>query len=481
VTLREELLEALTEWNVLPPDGIDEHAPLISSGLLDSVALFNLLLWIEERVGQPVDPTTLDIAREWDTVETIIAFVERARAGEASRPVHVAASTPVRVPGRRASAIPEGYEIVRWGTDDPGPILELQKRLWSTDTELNLRFFRWRYVENPADGEPLIYLALKDGKPVGTRSAFPSRWEDASGGSHIWYMSDDLVVMPEHESKGLFAGFSEAMRSDLAARGHRFFLSLSALRVTRLQSLAAGARSLGSMLPVARRTVTIRVMDAARDLAARMPFLWRLSHLRAGFENASRAFTRLDAWKSRRSGPSRLVVSREPRPAEMADLIRRIGPTGGFRMVRDERYFDWRYRNPLHEYRFLFLEEDGQLSGYLVLERSVSDLANQRRVHIADWEAVTPLACSQLLGAALALGRFPELVSWTQTLGEARQNSLREHGFRDIDLEQRARGLPSVLVWPVREDASDDDLRAGERSLLDIGHWDVRMVYTSYA
>jgi acyl carrier protein len=72
--LRDELLRFLADQGVaLPVEG--DAAPLLELGLLDSLALFNLALWIEERIGAPVDPTAFDLEREWASVRDILAFV----------------------------------------------------------------------------------------------------------------------------------------------------------------------------------------------------------------------------------------------------------------------------------------------------------------------------------------------------------------------------------------------------------------------
>jgi acyl carrier protein len=77
--LRQELLRVLDGWGVEPEDGIREDTSLIRSGLLDSLTLFNVAAWIEEKIGAPLDPGTLDLAEEWDTVTGILRFVERHR------------------------------------------------------------------------------------------------------------------------------------------------------------------------------------------------------------------------------------------------------------------------------------------------------------------------------------------------------------------------------------------------------------------
>ena len=59
--------------------GLNE--PLISSGRVNSLALFKLALWIEEQSPRPIDIAAIDIAQAWDSLELILDFLERA--GEA--------------------------------------------------------------------------------------------------------------------------------------------------------------------------------------------------------------------------------------------------------------------------------------------------------------------------------------------------------------------------------------------------------------
>jgi len=54
---------------------------LIRSGQLDSLGLFSVALFIEREVGREVDFAGYDIAREWDTVDDILAFIDKLRQG----------------------------------------------------------------------------------------------------------------------------------------------------------------------------------------------------------------------------------------------------------------------------------------------------------------------------------------------------------------------------------------------------------------
>ena len=88
MTVREELIDFIRHCGLQGLGEITGETALISSGLLDSLALFNLVTWVEERIGAPLDLTTLDLPAEWGTVDELAQFVEmrsRAQAPAARR------------------------------------------------------------------------------------------------------------------------------------------------------------------------------------------------------------------------------------------------------------------------------------------------------------------------------------------------------------------------------------------------------------
>ena len=83
-SLRDELLGLLPNWGArVAGSGADDES-LISSGRIDSVGLFELLLWIEEKTGAPIDPAAVDWRREWDTIPGILDYIARRRNGAGS-------------------------------------------------------------------------------------------------------------------------------------------------------------------------------------------------------------------------------------------------------------------------------------------------------------------------------------------------------------------------------------------------------------
>ena len=75
--MRAELLQLLRENVPVLEQELTDETSLIRSGLVDSLALFHLALWIESKIHVPLDPSSIDPANEWDTVETILRFVKR--------------------------------------------------------------------------------------------------------------------------------------------------------------------------------------------------------------------------------------------------------------------------------------------------------------------------------------------------------------------------------------------------------------------
>jgi acyl carrier protein len=77
VSPHDDLITAFATWSPALAQDIARDTPLLTSGRLDSMAVFQLLLWIEARVGHAIDVTAIDMPAQWNTVDAIVAFVER--------------------------------------------------------------------------------------------------------------------------------------------------------------------------------------------------------------------------------------------------------------------------------------------------------------------------------------------------------------------------------------------------------------------
>jgi hypothetical protein len=174
----------------------------------------------------------------------------------------------------------------------------------------------------------------------------------------------------------------------------------------------------------------------------------------------------------------RITLTDRPCPEEMAGLVDRLGSDGRLRHVRDTRYFTWRFQNPLARYRFVLLWERGALDGYLVLQTPAT--GQRRRVAILDWEATTLQGRAELLEATVAWGQFTDLRLWCGTLTPHDRDLLRSSGFRPASVTLEASAHEStVLVRALGRLPTDPGgWTVGGRRLLDLGNWDIRMLYS---
>jgi acyl carrier protein len=83
MTVRDEPIDFIRRCGLEGLGEINGDTALIASGVLDSLALFNLVMWVEERIGVPLDPTTVDLSAEWATVDELAHFVETRRGAGA--------------------------------------------------------------------------------------------------------------------------------------------------------------------------------------------------------------------------------------------------------------------------------------------------------------------------------------------------------------------------------------------------------------
>ena len=122
----------------------------------------------------------------------------------------------------------------------------------------------------------------------------------------------------------------------------------------------------------------------------------------------------------------------------------------------------------MREYRYLFHDRNGVLSGYLIVHRTRVHQGAKLPYEIVDWEAESDEARARLLSALISRGRPPALGSWTASMSESETRLLAKQGFTERDPEQRARGLPCVLLKTLSAGAGDALSSTGAA-------WDIRL------
>jgi len=375
------------------------------------------------------------------------------------------------------------YEVIRYRPEHKAMIAGLQRELLSSDERLNSRYLEWKYEKTPNGRASFIYLACHRGQPVGMRG-FHEAILEAGTPTRAFpvLIAGDALVSAPHRNRGLVAPIIKLAEEDLAQSGYPYFVSVGgANRVNMLGLLTLGWRSAGQVRPVGRVTPRARAGHRLCRFLASQRVLWRFNWTRLlASADQHHPFRNLDAAGSHRRIPSPIVLEARPRVDAMAELVARLGHDGRIRYRRDREYFDWRFRDPTKEYRFLYWGES-HLEGYLVLSRLLSDLGAWYRVYLADLEATDMSIRSALLSAAMSCGRFPELVTWTASLPDAEVRLLEREGFVPVDPQDTSRGCPGILVRPLGGDLPRAEWMVGSRDLLDIKNWDIRVLYSMRA
>ena len=381
------------------------------------------------------------------------------------------------------------YEIVRYRPELKRQIIELQTHLWSPNLSLNTSYFEWKYEWNPFVGEPLIYVAMHDGKAIGMRGFFGVQWECGVPTQRFTGLyADDMVIAPEHRNRGLMSKIMTFAFEDLAAKEYGYAFNLSAGLVTLQSSLSMGWRSAGWVRPMRRRRwATVLQRGGLR----RMKNLAVFSDKPSGF--ASQRLARLchsleddDLQQincTLKHTPG-ISVEDAPRCAAMAELVGRIGGSGRIRHVMDSEYFQWRFQNPLSRYRYIFYWGENRLQAYLVLQEYTSEHRNWNWsvLNIVNWEASSAAAQERVLKVALtgfAKGR--DLVLWSATLPEPTIELLRKSGFRFLTPPTNVNHFPpAILVRPIANFHAGGEWTLGGRNLLDLAAWDLQMLYSMH-
>jgi hypothetical protein len=380
----------------------------------------------------------------------------------------------------------EGYDIIEYDQRYAQELAELLVPLCGPSVELNKAYLDWKFYRNPYVNRPSIHLALWEGHPVGVHAFYVTCWQIGDPSQCFLCLSDaDGFVHPDHRRRGILKHLASVAHAGLVRDSYEYIIELSgASPYSVAVNLGLGYRSAGNTKTMEWKTRQLTDSEGkVRSAVRKIPFLpetyralrklvrkpAEVSVDDPGFGTLDRSLARLK-WSEK----YRVVEGKEPRCEAMATMVAKHCEKDRLGQMRDQRFFSWRYQNPLSVYRFLFWEKDG-LEGYVVLRKSAQ--WNSNSVDIVDWEAYRLEILSGLLQAAIDHGGFDSLRIWSTSLSAEAQEILRKLGFSDLETERGA-FTQTILVKPVRESATAEPWLIGERDLLDTTTWDLRGIYS---
>ena len=364
--------------------------------------------------------------------------------------------------------------------------LNLLGKLWAPSQEINTAYLDWKYFSNPYNSRPMIFLIYYQDQIVGVRSLCASLWQVSGCQRHFYCLSDaDTYIVPDHRRKGLLLKSSLAALDAIADDKYELIITTSGNQFSSAGVIKIGWLNVGllnDMVWLPRGEY--KKKENLRGVVIQFPLLQAIKERIKAMVNQPQLstslkapFYTLDSAFEKEPYPS-IELDKKPRINEMAYLVADTSTENLIQHVRDEKFFAWRYENPMGVYRFLFYEKNG-MAGYLVLHANVLSFDN--RATIVDWQVERIDIFKDLVKAVLEKGGFEQLTIWSSTLSAEHQDLLLELGFQ-FKHSDRPTGsqsfCPILLVKLVGPKASQNDWHIDGQNLLDIGNWDLRAVYS---
>jgi len=368
-------------------------------------------------------------------------------------------------------------ELVRYAPEFAPQVTELLTAFWP-DRDMNRAYFTWLYEENPYGSAPVVYLLLDQGKVLGMRGFHAARWELAGSGTTFDAPCACMfVVAKESRGRGLAGLIMDGALADLQASGYRHVFSFSASPVPYLSQLRHRWRLAGNYRTVNReRRVSVRSITwtARKFHALERPaevLLRRLAALGLA------PFAKLDAVGVLPVARGKLSVSARPDAEAMAGIAASTSRHGAIRHLRDPAYFNWRYRNPLMDYRILSLH-DPDLRGFVVLQ---ARRRNPRTINIVDWEPAGGEILANMLRAICEHAGFKSLSVWSAAFAPEFAAVLGALGFAPIDETRGVPGyLPGLQIRALGDSPTGGVPPVLEDRLTDIHAWDLRPIFSDF-
>ena len=347
------------------------------------------------------------------------------------------------------------YQAVAYAPEFKPAVAELLRGLWSNDPTENLSYFKWKYEDNPYTESPLGIVVLHDGDVVGYRGYFACRFEVRGKNGDISILIPcDTCVSPAHRRQGLSVVMGNLAKKKYAGQ-HSLFLNMTCTH----KSLP-GYQRMG-FLPLANKV-----------------FLTQASLLgSAKYIRSDRSDVPLDRSRVAFGRFGEIEVSAEPRAIEMAAISAEdIHDRGRIRLFQDEQFFRWRFRNPRRKYVFYYLLDGDRLTGYVVVGLS----ANNRRGFILDSAQTNEIAIETILKYITRARHLDVLSIYEFCLEPAFANNLKRLGFsrRGLirTLERRLDGELPLLIRPIQEIFTDEDLFIEGLDAREIENWSLKPI-----
>lgn len=380
------------------------------------------------------------------------------------------------------------YEIIYYDSRYDEQIYRILREIWGSDYRANEAYFSWRYIEKPDSDKTDIYLAVEGGKLIAFRGFNKTDWQIGENPDIFKaIVATDIAILPEYRNRGIYQQMMKLAMRELREKGYQYLLNFSSSPITYISCLSMGWKSLGTIKSLQKEFVKaepsvisglkrilrktglnkiIRKADATRFYST------------GKSEPAIRVFNHSKADSKIISG--NITLEQNPKPEVMAALTSKLRRSDKISLVRDEGYFRWRYNSPLSYYFFLYSSRNAELDGYLVAQTALNSPDAYKRYHLLELEAVNPDVQLELFKSLISeLGSGTVLYTWSDMLDQQTKKFAISRGFKEESSAGSISQYRSALLVRSSEE-NFDKLTFKNTNLLDIGNWDLKLIYSDY-
>ena len=369
------------------------------------------------------------------------------------------------------------YRIVNYDPVYNDQICELEKDLWSRDFHTNESYLQWKYLESPYLHPPILYLALHNEKLIAVRGFYEWLFGQNED-SFTALCSADLVIHPEYRSKGLYPELMDFIMSDLHDQGYPYVLSFSAGPTALINALALGWKVIGRMKSMRKQFYMRPVTKKLTDPVTVNKLINRVVKSKILKRPPKPLQIREELRRSTDNLPADIEFDYDPKPREMARLISRLDAYDKIVLIRDEKYFRWRYKNPLSDYFFLY-RRDSELRGYLVAQTPLFMPGSMSNFNVLELEGESPEIKRELMKALLSLLDYRSATIWSGMLDEGLRRYLMASGFKERSTAKSVAEFNEAVLISTT-DRDNDKIEFRGLNLLDMDNWDFKMTYSDF-
>ena len=348
-----------------------------------------------------------------------------------------------------------GYEIKLYHPEYLPQVIKVLSYLWGENQKQNLSYFQWKYHENPYTDDPLGIVCLYEGKVVGFRGYFATKWKIKEKNAEFYILCPgDTCVDPDHRLKKLSLIMGNRAMEEYKDK-YKIFLNFSSTKNSVPGYLKMGFVPLIDKAYINRDNIFVIISYI------------KTVNKKVGLHEGKISFGEFDE----------IIVAETPKPKEMSAIVNRQNShKSKITLSQDEKFFKWRFGNCRRKYIFYYYHKNKMVTGYVVMKVS----ENNKRGFIVDFSADETVAIEKILEFIIKLKHYDILSIVNYSINENISWVLKKLQFKGNSLtcliEKRRDGECPLFLRPVGYDYSESEYFIEDLDIRNIDNWSLKEI-----